>query len=53
MKKMPKDVRLIIGRKVTEDNWSLDEIMKVLAEEFTARERTARNMSGGTSKPPK
>ena len=53
MKKMPKDVQLIIARKVTEDNWNLDEIMKALAEELTARERTAKDMSSSTSKPPK
>ena len=44
---------MIIARKVTEDNWNLDEIMKALAEELTARERTAKDMSGSTSKPPK
>ena len=37
MKKMPKDVRLIIARKITEDNWNLDEIMKALAEEFKSQ----------------
>ena len=41
MKKLPKELRLIIARNVSEENWSLDNIMEALEEELMARERTA------------
>uniref|UniRef100_A0A1X7TU73 Uncharacterized protein n=1 Tax=Amphimedon queenslandica TaxID=400682 RepID=A0A1X7TU73_AMPQE len=53
--KLPKDMQLIIARNILEDDWNLDEITKAVAEELTARERTARNASSSlnASKPQK
>ena len=40
IQKLPSELRLIIGRRVT-DEWTLPSIMEVLGEELEARERTA------------
>lgn len=37
-KKLPSDLCLIIRRKVTEDNWDLDNIIKELEQSLNARE---------------
>ena len=36
--KLPEEVRLLISRKVSEDDWNLDPLMTVLREELLARE---------------
>ena len=41
-KKLPADLRLVISREVTEDEWSLDNIMTALEDELQARERAAQ-----------
>lgn len=39
--KIPKEIRLIISRKVGGGDWKLDQLLKMLKEEVQARERTA------------
>ncbi len=41
LKKLPADVRLLISRKIPEEDWSLDALLKELHEELRARERVA------------
>ena len=41
LKKLPHELRLLISRKVSDDEWNTDALMKVLEEELKARERTA------------
>ena len=40
LNKLPQELRLIVSRKVTDADWSLDALMKVMEEEVEARERT-------------
>ena len=37
--KLPADIRLIVSRSITDDDWSLDKLMITLGEEIEARER--------------
>ena len=39
LNKLPPDIRLLVSRKVPEDDWSLDVLLKELEEELQARER--------------
>ena len=39
--KLPPELRLIISRKVTDEDWKLDVIMKTVEQEIEARERAA------------
>ena len=39
--KLPSDLRLIVSRKTSEVEFTLDALQRVLEEELTARERTA------------
>ena len=39
MNKLPSDLRLIVSRRVTESEWDLDMLMKLMEEEINARER--------------
>ena len=39
MNKLPQDMRLVVSRKVSEDDWNLDVLMKIVEEEIDARER--------------
>ena len=41
MKKLPKELCLLISRQISEDEWNLERIMKELSDELKARERTA------------
>ena len=41
-KKLPAEIRLIISRKVPENEWKLDEVMTVLEDELKAQERSAQ-----------
>ena len=41
LKKLPHELRLLISRKVSDDEWNTDALMKVLEEELKAREGTA------------
>ena len=49
LNKLPLEIRLIASRKVDEDRWSLDALLKVVEEEIRARERTTVNSA---KKPP-
>lgn len=54
MNKLPPDVRLVVSRKVPEDEWCLDALMKVIDEEVDARERAGSisTASGSTRRAP-
>ena len=39
LNKLPLEIRLIASRKVDEDRWSLDALLKVVEEEIRVRER--------------
>ena len=41
LKKLPADIRLLISRRVSEKDWSLDAILKELQEELQARLQTS------------
>ncbi len=45
LNKLPQDLRLIVSRKVSDSEWNLDSLLKVVEEELTARERTVTNSS--------
>ena len=38
LKKLPRELCLIISREVSEDDWTLDKLMEALEEELKARE---------------
>lgn len=40
LNKLPQELKLIVSRKVSDEDWSLDALMAVVAEEVEARERT-------------
>jgi hypothetical protein len=41
LSKVPEDLRLILSRQISTENWKLDEILKHLRTELEARERCA------------
>ena len=45
LNKLPSEVKLIVSREVSEEEWSLDALMKVMGQEIEARERIATNQS--------
>ena len=45
MNKLPQELRLLIGRKLGEDDWTLDAIMVIFETEVTIRESTATAVS--------
>jgi hypothetical protein len=45
LSKIPKEIRLIISRKVGGGDWKLDMLLEMLQEEVQARERAASNDS--------
>ena len=47
LNKIPQEFQLIISRKVTETDWSLDKLMELIEEELIVRERVG--MSQGRS----
>ncbi len=38
LNKLPNDIRLLISRKVSAEEWTLDTLMKELQDELQARE---------------
>ena len=44
--KLPSEVRLILSRNFQNDNWQLDDVLKILKREVEAKERS---FSIGTS----
>ena len=46
MSKIPQELRLIVSRKVSCENFDFDEIMKVIEDEIDARECVFVNMAG-------
>ena len=47
MNKIPHDLRLIISREITEEEWDLDHVLKTMQSELEARER-----AGAAPQPP-
>ena len=43
LNKLPSELRLIASREVSDEEWSLDAILKVIEEEIRVRERTTVN----------
>ena len=41
LNKLPRELRLIVSRQMSEEEWTLDSLMEVLEREITARERAA------------
>ena len=52
LNKLPSEIRLIASRKIDEDSWNLDALLKVVEEEIRARERTTANPLTHAKKPP-
>ena len=50
MSKIPQELRLIVSRKVSCENFDFDEIMKVIEDEIDARERVFVNLAGQVKK---
>ena len=43
MKKLPRDLRILMGRDIKNDNWDLDRLLGLLETEVEARERASSN----------
>lgn len=43
LSKLPADIRLIASREISEDEWSLDALLKIMERETVARERVGTN----------
>ena len=41
LNKLPQDLRLIVSRKITDEDWNLDGLMVLMVQEVEARERAA------------
>ena len=39
LNKLPQELRLIVSRKITDGDWSLDALMEVMEQEVEAREQ--------------
>lgn len=52
LNELPSEIRLIASRKVDEESWSLDALLKVIEEEIRARERTTVNSTTQVRRPP-
>lgn len=50
MAKIPGDLRLILSRQFSGENWNLDELLKALKTELEARERCASSSVGISSR---
>ena len=48
MSKLPNEIRLQIGRKSTQDVWSVDELLDIIKKEVEAREATKRIKADNT-----
>ena len=46
MKRLPQEFRLILSRKMKDEEWSVTRIMKELEDEVKAREKTAQTPKG-------
>ena len=53
MDKFSVELQLIISRKVGDDNWNLEVILKQLVQEIAARERSATTMASHPQVPAK
>ncbi len=45
LNKLPQELRLIVSRKITDEEWNLDALLKVVGQEVEARERTLASSS--------
>lgn len=52
LNKLPPDVRLIISRKTGRPEPKIDQLLKYVEEELTARERTAHNATPPSTRQP-
>ena len=43
LSELPADIRLIASREISEDEWSLDALLKIMERETVARERVGTN----------
>ena len=48
LSKIPSDLQLIVSRKVSESDWSLDQLMEAIEEELIARERVSASQGRST-----
>ena len=53
MNKLPNELQLLIGRKVGDDEWNLEVILRELLQEIEARERASSNTAPQARRPPK
>ena len=51
LNKLPRELRLIISRKTTDDTWNLDHLMKELEQELQARERATTTSTSPNPNP--
>ena len=51
MSRLPSELRLIISRELTEDEWDIEVVMEILQREIEARERSAGATSPLAKKP--
>ena len=49
MEKLPSELRLIISRAITEDQWDLETLLQIVEREIDARERSAGIIHSHTS----
>lgn len=52
MSKLPPELRLIISRELSEADWDLDSMMKIIQREVEARERSAGNLPSASPRRP-
>ena len=45
LNKLPTDLRLIVSREISEEDWNLDSLLKVMEREIEARERVGTSRS--------
>ena len=46
MNRLPQELRLIVSRQVGEAEWQIDEIMRIVEREISARERAFMPSNG-------
>ena len=49
LSKLPEEIQLLISRKVSEEDWGLDTLMKMFQEELKARERVTPDVTSNKS----
>ena len=52
LNKLPQELRLIISRRTSEDEWTLDTLMKEVCQEIEARERAQASSTPSNSSQP-